>query len=281
MLAGALGLGACGGGSTPPAMAGSTSEGEPGSESGWTTGPGEGAAADADVTTTGLTGEETTVGSTSGGGSTGSAEDEGFGMDDDMPLVAKIPPIKEGLIPVGELVELRDVRATTPIGGASHGSLVELYVQDPEGGARSGILVRMPGELPGFVLPGDEVSVVGVVRRADGVRYLLSKPDDIHVPGFAGELGPIVLDTADLTPWSPVINDHEGVLVRLEDVDVTALLPGGQPVLDGVLHVDTRFASDLPPLPGVGGTLQSIVGPLVVTPEGLAIAPRHGDDVQP
>lgn len=216
--------------------------------------------------------------STSFGDSSGGAEDTGFGMDDDMPLVTAIPEIKGGQIAVGTLVEIQKVRVITPEGNAAHGGLLEVYVQEPEGGARSGILVRLDGPLSLGLVPGDEVTVEGTVRRAEGVRYLLASTEDITISSWQGDLGPAVLDTADLVPYDPVIMDYEGSLVRVEDVDVTRLLSTGEPVIDDVLYLDDRFAGELP-MVGVGQALGSITGALMVTPSGLAIGPRSSDEV--
>ncbi|MCX4247847.1 hypothetical protein [Paraliomyxa miuraensis] len=212
--------------------------------------------------------------------STGGFEDDGFGMDDDMPLVVKVPDIKEGQVAVGTLVELQKVRLITPKGSAPHGSLLEFYVQDPEGGARSGILVRIDGSLSLDLQPGDEATIQGVVRRADGIRYLLCGADDIVVTSWQGDLPPAVLEVGELVGNSPVIMDFEGSLVRIEDVDVTGTTSMGDPLLEGVLVLDDRFGEGLPVL-GPGQALGSVTGALMITPQGLAIGPRSGDDVTP
>lgn len=281
-----LGMGMLGAaciGVVEPGMGGAASDGEDGLGTEGTSSTGGTSASG--ITTSGHEdgmddGPTTSHGTGDVSGSTGGVEDDGLGMDDDLPLVVDIPDIKDGSVAVGELVQVSKVRVITREAGASHGSLTELYVQDPEGGVRSGILVRLQAESGQQLQPGDEVSVVGIVRRADGIRYLLSAPEDLMLHGFAGELEPTVLETATLGAYGPFVRNYEGSLVRLYDVNVTGQRPSGEPVLDGVVHLDARFAGELPPL-RQGQPLSEVTGALMITPPGLAIGPRGRDEVVP
>ena len=78
---------------------------------------------------------------TFGGGSSGGVEDTVFGMSDDMPLVADIPDIKQGLLGPNTWVWIQQV---TPISGrAELEGQAWFYVQDPTFGEHMGLRVRL------------------------------------------------------------------------------------------------------------------------------------------
>lgn len=216
-------------------------------------------------------------------GGSGGAEESGtgFGMDDDMPLVADIPSIKMGEVAIGEWVHIPDAIATTRDVGYEEGWR-ELCVQDPIGGQYSGVVVQVPDNNEFFV-PGDPVEVVGVVRQGLGYVYIdaTGRNDEIDVTGDDWpELTPVDLDVNTIFPFSPTLPAHQAVVVRLQNLKVTSVQPSGSAVLDGRVVVDERYSGELPPLE-VGDTLSEALGPLLLTPDGIAIAPRSADDLVP
>ncbi|MEX1361540.1 MAG: hypothetical protein AB1Z98_00315 [Nannocystaceae bacterium] len=211
-----------------------------------------------------------------GDGDSGGAEESGFGMDDDLPLVTSIPSIKEGMVEIGQYVLVEDALVTTPIAiDDEEGDEQELYAQDGEGGQYSGIAVR--GLFPTNSLrPGSQVDLLGYVRIADGQRFIdgtvafVEQRDDPPA---------LFVEASALDPGSLAVAAHEGVLVRLENLKV-GVAPDGTTMLDTTIRLDPRFADELPPL-SPGDALAAVVGPLMLTPQGLAIGPRSADDLYP
>lgn len=90
---------------------------------------------------------------------------------------------------------------------------------------------------------------------------------------------PLKVDVEILGSGIVSVEVREGVLVRLADLNVTAD-EDGTPLLDDRVRLDDRFANDLPPI-GLGNAVRSVVGVLMVLPEGLAIGPRSAADLDP
>lgn len=201
----------------------------------------------------------------------GGAEETDFGMDDDMPLVTSVPSIKHGSIAAGTLVLIEDAIVTTPAGLADEGG-AELYVEDREGGQYSGIVVRGVHD-DDLLQPGALVDVVGRVR--DGIEHRFIEGEAYY---FGDEPQPAPLETS-IPAIGESLAAYEGVLIRLTNLKVSEDTDG-TPLLDFKLRLDSRFASDLPPL-GPGDGLFSIVGVLMATPQGLAIGPRSAQDLNP
>lgn len=202
----------------------------------------------------------------------GGAEETGFGMDDDMPLVTTVPSVKQGTIDLGTYVLLEKVLVTAPTIAVGPG-VRDLYVQDREGGLYSGIRIS-GGESSYDLRPGDLVDVLGRVRDLGGFRFIEGNADFIVEEG---DPPPLEVDVNDLLPGSVAEEVFEGVLIRLHDLKVSAD-DDGTPLLDTLVRLDARFAEDLPPVEP-GTALWSIVGVLTMTPDGLAIAPRSAGDL--
>lgn len=216
----------------------------------------------------------------SGGGD--SSGDPPVGMDDDMPLAATIPEIQQGGLPVGSVVLLSGVVITTPLVPGVDGH--ELFVQDPAGGAWSGLRVRV-SENPLFETPrmGDAVDVVGRVIERAGFYALSVGPrlDDL-VPLGPGVPPPsLVVAVDELRIDDPEGRAYEGIPIRVEGVVVTDADPcEGEFVIEHTARVDDRFAPARLPSPPAGSMLVAVEGVLVYAGDAFEIGPRSPSEVQ-
>lgn len=219
-----------------------------------------------------------------GGGSSGGNEGDTFGMDDDFPIAASVPDVQQGLFDLGELVEFSELVVTSPVGASATGAQRELFVQDPEGGLYSGILVRfdVAPVNEAMLVPGRMVDVVGEVRGQDGhvlIHVLPSGFSTIALGGMTAEPPPEQRFAEELTPDAPDARALDGVLVEILEPLVTdeeACM--GEFVVDDTVRVDDRF-TDLPVVP-TGEALGAIRGPLTFAGDRYEIAPRTAADVQ-
>lgn len=212
----------------------------------------------ATTTTTGgldSVGDEWGTSITDGSGTTGGVEDTLFGMSDDMPLVADIPDIKQGLLD-GAWVTIEQVRPTS--GRASLDLEQWFYVQDPLASAHMGLRVVLR---PGDDVPpaGFEVDLEGYVQYdARGWRLDLEsvitggmQPSPpvrtVRIGALQGptaatlddsvvevvEPSPLVVTRRGLVPGTLIVSassSTSGVLVDLRPFGVTGLVlpPGTQ-----------------------------------------------------
>ncbi|MCH9683877.1 MAG: hypothetical protein K0V04_20765, partial [Deltaproteobacteria bacterium] len=195
-------------------------------------------------------------------GSLDGSEDGGpLGMDDDMPLVANIPDLQQGLVGSERWVRIEGAVMITPPVPTETGAGSELFIQAPAGGPWSGIRVRYDNRrTPPAV--GEVVDVVGFVREHNGY-YLV----DLMAVGSITPLGPTALPPAtvvtvdDLAVGDARGRPYEAIQVRVESVVVTDDDPcDGEFVIEDVARVDDRFAPDQLPSPRTGTTLTSVQG---------------------
>lgn len=230
-------------------------------------------------------GEGGWAGSSSGGDGSGTSGGPPVGMDDDMPLVADIPEIQQGLIAIGTWVLLEGVVVTTPRADSDADEGQEQFVQDPEGGPWSGLRVQLPtAALVDPTMVGDEVDLVGrVVRRGDYFAVTLSPTDPNLVVMGPGTLPPPALVTvAELSIDSADGRPYEGIPIRVEQVTVTDDDPcDGEFVIEEVARVDDRFTPGQIAAPPTGSMLDAVEGVLVYAEDALEIAPNEPGQVQP
>ncbi|MCH9688688.1 MAG: hypothetical protein K0V04_45070 [Deltaproteobacteria bacterium] len=229
-----------------------------------------------------------TSGATGSGGGTGGAEDDGFGMDDDMPLLTSVYDINRDNYDTGQRVEVIDVVVTTPVYPSETGAQLEFFVQEQDSGPLSGIRVRTEANLPQTPVQGDVVSIVGQLRGQSGQQAIhVSIDDPLVLTGTTTVPEPIVVSTQDLDdPSSEVAIAYEGVVVRVEAVTVTNPDPCvGEFEVDASVRIDDRFLLDAMPTPADGDGFASVAGPLIYVSdneyESMEIAPRGGDDINP
>jgi len=238
-------------------------------------------------------GDDGWVTATSGGdedswGGTSGAEDEGFGMGDDMPLITSLYDVNQSGVEAGDRVEIQGVVVTSPISMSESGASVEFFVQEPDSGPYSGMRVRVDSELLDPPQLGDEVTLIAQVR-GQGRHQVLQVIDtyDVEVTGHVALPEPIVVSTGELAdPESEAALAYEGVVVGVEAVVVTTTdTCSGEFVIDSTLHVDDRYLLDGLPHPEAGQSFARLSGPLVYVlddeSEGLELAPRGDSDIQP
>ncbi|MEX1361491.1 MAG: hypothetical protein AB1Z98_00070 [Nannocystaceae bacterium] len=221
----------------------------------------------------------------SGGGGDSTSGGPPVGMDDDMPLVADIPEIQQGMLAIGTWVLLEGVLVTTPRADSDAEEGQELFVQDPAGGPWSGLRVQLPAAaLVDPTVVGDEVDLVGrVVRRGPYFAVTLSPTDpDLVVMGPGTLPPPALVTVAELSIDSADGRPYEGIPVRVEQVTVTDDDPcDGEFVIEDVARVDDRFTPGQIAAPPTGSMLDAVEGVLVYAEDALEIAPNDPGQVQP
>lgn len=190
---------------------------------------------------------------------------------------ATIYELQQGMVDPGSLVLVEDVVVTTPwdFGGDTY------WVQDPAGGAFSGIAVYMPNAGAFVPSPGDVVTLCGEYDEFfDQSQLQMAGEGDVTAAGNGPVPAPEVLDAAELGA-NPPAEDWEGVLVRVENVQVTTAADMfGQWEVDGVLLTDDVFFEMAAwPNPAVGDMFGSLTGVLTYSFEEYKLAPRDAADI--
>ena len=185
-------------------------------------------------------------------------------------------PSHPDFIPEGSEVFVQGVivTAVTPQG--------YLFVEETGSGPWSGIMIYDPDQYaPGDIAAGDEVTVAGITQEDSGMTR-------IHAAGFVRTdtgrpvPGPEVVAPCAVGTGGPLAEDYEGVLVRVQDVEVTGENPDapgdfGEYEVAGCLRVDDLMMDDYDPREG--DTLVSITGVLYYSAGNFKIAPRHVGDL--
>lgn len=218
--------------------------------------------------------------SITGGG--GSDDDDDVGDDDDDDDVGQevtIYDIQQGNVESGTRVELKQVIVTS---GMTAEDFAGFFIQEPDGGAYSGIYVFITGEATGEITPqvGDVVNLSGEYDEYYELSEIkLTAVGDYEIIDSVPEPAAEVLPTSELTN-AATAEQWEGVLVRVEDVEVTNDdLGHNEFEVTGGLPVDDLFFPEgQSPEPPLGAHFDSITGPFTYTWETYKICPRDGDD---
>jgi len=188
-----------------------------------------------------------------------------------------IQEIQQGMVAPGDLVLVEDVVVTTPwdFGGDTY------WVQDPAGGAYSGISVYMPNAGAFVPSPGDVVTLCGEYDEFfDQSQLQIAAEGDVTAAGNGAVPAPEVLDAAEIGQ-DPPAEQWEGVLVTVEGVQVTTAADQfGQWEVEGVLLTDDVFFDMASwPSPAVGDMFTSLTGVLTYSFERYKLAPRDEADI--
>ncbi len=190
---------------------------------------------------------------------------------------ASIYEIQQGMVPVGDLVLVEDVVVTTQwdFGGDT------FWVQDPGGGAFSGISVYMP--MAGAFVPsaGDVVTLCGEYDEFfDQSQLQIAGPGDVTASGSGPVPAPEVL-SPDVVGSGPAAEDWEGVLVTVQNVTVTAAADMfGQWEVDDVLLLDDVFFTIATwPNPAVDDSFTALTGVMTFSFGAYKLAPRTAADI--
>lgn len=206
------------------------------------------------------------------GWSDGSAEDTGLGMGDDMPLPLTIEALQRGDASNGTVVALTGVIVVSPSAPSEVLSGRELFVQDPAGGAWSGLRVVATAF---DLVPGDVVDLVGDVATQGGfVALQVRRTADMVRTGSAGLPAATQVEIEDIAPMAASARQYEGVVVEVVDATVTDADPCmGEVVLDDLVRVDDRFMPGQ--LDGMqdGDTLSAVRGVFVSASGSYELAP--------
>lgn len=216
-------------------------------------------------------------------GGSGSVDETGVGMDDDMPLLTSIPTIKQGNVGAGKWVELRGVIPTSR--AFDDGTTVGAMVQDPERDAWAGLRLRLSPEL-GTPDPGFRIDVQGTVTQDPRYGVLL-RVDLYATEGAASLPRPISTRTSDIGPGGALQESLDDMVVELiapTGETLRVVEPGGTPqqfVLEDEVVVDLApFGVDIP-VPTPDTRLLEVRGVLVLDGTRSIVWPRSGDDIVP
>lgn len=197
----------------------------------------------------------------------------------DAAMPTTIYELQQGMLAPGALVLVEDVVVTTPwdFGGDTY------WVQDPAGGAFSGISVYMPN--PGAFVPtmGDVVTLCGEYDEFfDQSQLRIETGDDVTSAGSGPVPAPAVLPASDLA-IEPPAEDWEGVLVRVDGPTVTAPADmfGQWQIDDTLLLDDAFFATPAWPDPAVDDVYTAITGVMTYSFGEHKLAPRVDADFDP
>lgn len=217
----------------------------------------------------------------SGGGS-GGLGDTSIGMGGQVPLGATAFQIRQQELEVGTYVEVQDLVVTTPPVYAEGSRL--LFAQSRDADALAGLDLRITGTWPLLetLLPGDVITVRGVIESHGGLQTLRVRGSDEELERTSRESSPapILLDEATVTKER--LAELAGMLVRIERAQVSA--PStcrGEIPLEASLQLDDLYvAAQGEALPAAtDGIYESITGPIVPTDDGLELAPRSLEDI--
>ncbi|HPQ68701.1 MAG TPA: hypothetical protein PKW95_06200 [bacterium] len=192
---------------------------------------------------------------------------------------ATIYELQRGRVAAETRVLLSHVIVTTPLTDYGDG----FFVQEMEGGPYSGIYVYVTGEASGEIRPevGDVVDIAGLYDEYYELSELtVSAIGDMEVLDNLGSPDPEVVDARDLATGSDEAEKWEGVLVRVEDVQVTEPdLGWNEFEISGGAIVDDLF---WPPesafIPPDDAQFDSITGAFTYTFEEYKICPRSAAD---
>ena len=205
--------------------------------------------------------------------------------DTDTDAAPTLAAIQAGTYAVGTEVTVEGVVVTSP--DAGHG----FFAQDTDGAVNSGVWVyygsieawEETGAGVGF---GDEVTLTGVVQEydyEDGSGETLTELElvaesGLSLTGTASVPASVELTDDDWADWS-TLEDYEGMLVTVRDIQATEYLEWGEWVWgDNVVVDDMFFAYDeeLEIVSGVGAS--SITGNLTWTHGRYKLEPHDATD---
>jgi hypothetical protein len=210
------------------------------------------------------------------------SDDTLFGMGDDMPLPLTIQELQQGAADEGRWVAVEGVVTVTPAAASEvmPGTL-EWFVQEPAGGAYSGLRVVVGAELVEVPLPGDQVDLVGRIVEHDGFVLLqIEAPEHVTKRGTGALPQPTLVAIAELAFDAPSARQYEGVVVQIAEATVTDDSPcRGEFILEHTVRVDDRFVPGLLVAPRDGTKLSAVRGVFVRASGSYELAPPTLDAV--
>ncbi len=215
------------------------------------------------------------------------ADDDAADDDDDtVPQDDTIQEIQQGGVPDGTVVDLRDVVVTTPIANSPRG----FFVQEPVYATQaefSGIWVYLPeasmvDDLSGVVTADALVNVQGTYTEYMGLSEIeIGAASDVVNVG-SHELLPAIVDPCRVATGGNQQEHYEGVLVRVEGVEVSNTNPDGPDndwgewEVDNCLRIDDMFHHVEP---DEFSEYAYIIGVMNYTHENAKLEPRMSADL--
>jgi large repetitive protein len=201
---------------------------------------------------------------------------------------ASIYELKQGFLDEALPVRVSDLMVTAVGDEGFFAQVAEADRDSVLGASFSGVYVYAPADEPeARPAPGDLVSFDGNVNEWFGQIQLEGFANlTVHSSGNA-EPAPLVADASDLATGGSLADPYEGVLVRVEFVEVLEHDPAAGPadedptgsfVVSGGLRVND-FLTPLDPRPAIGDEV-SVTGLLRFANDDSKMEPRTLDDVQ-
>lgn len=198
----------------------------------------------------------------------------------------KIYDIQSDMISVGTIVKLEGVIATSGLTW-SDDSEATFFVQEPEGGVRSGIQVYVADTKNFSVAPGDVLTIVGTYDEYFEMSQIeVTNASAVMKTGSGSAPEPeVIAEPATIATGGAAAEDYEGVLVRVENVVVTDENPDApndfnEFAVTGDLRIDDVFFDmDDWTKPELGAGFASITGPLIYSFQNFKLVPRSAADL--
>lgn len=204
---------------------------------------------------------------------------EGYQAGPDPTQDTSILDIQQAMVPEDTYVKLEGVIASSPV--SFEGDV--FFVQEPEGGAHSGIQVSLANPSGLDVAPGDVVTVVGTYTEFYEMSQIrVASVEKVTVTSSGAAPTPeLIADPATIATGGEMAEQWEGVLVEVQNVSVTDdMLEYNEFEVTGDLHVDDLFFAMADwMIPSVGTGFASIVGPLYYNFDTFKVGPRDAADL--
>jgi hypothetical protein len=198
----------------------------------------------------------------------------------------EIYAIQQGMVSVGSVVLLDGVVASS---GFTWSDTAEgtFFVQEPAGGAFSGIQVFVADMAGLSISPGDQLRVVGTYDEFfDMSQIEVANASGVTVLGSGPAPAPeVIADPASIATGGSATEDYESVLVRVENVTVTDANPDapmefGEFAVTGNLRIDDVFFAIADwTKPAMGASYTSITGVLIYDFSNFKLEPRDQADL--
>jgi hypothetical protein len=194
--------------------------------------------------------------------------------------------LRQGEVTQGSLVLLENVVASSGLTW-SNSPDAYFFVQEPAGGAYSGIKVYVNNTNGLQVAAGDDVTIVGTYAEFfDLSQITVGDASGVTVNGSGPSPAPeLIADPASIANDGAMAEQFESVLVRVENVTVTNENPDapdeyGEFVITGELRVDDSFFSIANwTKPAMGASFASLTGLLDYAYSNRKLQPRDNADL--
>lgn len=195
--------------------------------------------------------------------------------------------IQSDLISVGTIVKLEGVIATSGLTWSDTPEAT-FFVQEPDGGARSGIQVFVSDTAGLSIAPGDELTIVGTYDEYFEMSQVeVANASAVMKTGSGTAPEPeLIAEPATIATGGAAAEDYESVLVRVENVVVTDVNPDepdefNEFAVTGDLRIDDVFFDmDDWTKPELGASFASITGPLIYDFQNFKLVPRSAADLE-